>query len=436
MGSLSPHPRKHKVAVVGSGNWGTAIAKIVAENTASHDAIFEKEVQMWVFEEKVEIPKTSRHYDPSSPLCQGPQNLTEIINKTHENVKYLPGIALPENIHANPSVVDAVKDSTILIFNLPHQFIIKTCEQIKGKILPYARGISCIKGVDVTEEGVSLFSETIGKTLGIYCGALSGANIANEVAQEKWCESSIAYDPPHLDSQAPSPNRSPSASTVDVVHFEHKDTSGQLSQVKLQPLPSEYPPVDHTVLKTLFHRPYFHIRVVSDVAGVSLGGALKNIVALAAGWVDGMGWGDNAKAAIMRVGLLEMVKFGEKFFGATVDTRTFTEESAGVADLITSCSGGRNFRCAKLSVERKQPIEKIEETELNGQKLQGTLTAVEVNKFLKKQGLEDEFPLFTAVHRKNTSMFVPLYLCAIANPAVGILEGSMSVESIPSYIER
>jgi glycerol-3-phosphate dehydrogenase (NAD+) len=149
-----------------------------------------------------------------------------------------------------------------------------------------------------------------------------------------------------------------------------------------------------------------------------------------------MGWGDNAKAAIMRVGLLEMVKFGEKFFGATVDTRTFTEESAGVADLITSCSGGRNFRCAKLSIERKQPIDKVEETELNGQKLQGTLTAVEVNKFLKKQGLEDEFPLFTAVYRKSPSCFVPLYLFAIANPVVGILEGSMSVESIPSYIER
>lgn len=106
-------------------NRGTAIAKIVAENTASNDSLFERDVEMWVFEEKVEIPKNSRHYDPSSPLCQGPQNLTEIINKTHENVKYLPGIALPENIHANPSVVDAVKDSTILIFNLPHQFINK-----------------------------------------------------------------------------------------------------------------------------------------------------------------------------------------------------------------------------------------------------------------------------------------------------------------------
>lgn len=357
---------------------------------------------MWVYEEKVEISKDSRHYNASSPLCQGPQNLTEVINTVHENIKYLPGISLPTNLHANPSLVDAVKDSTILVFNLPHQFIIKTCEQIKGKILPYARGISCIKGVDVQEEGISLFSETIGKILGIYCGALSGANIASEVAQEKWSESSIAYDPPHLDSKAPTPNRSPSSSTTDVVHFEHRDVSGQFSPVKLQALPTEYVPIDHEIWKSLFHRPYFHIRVVSDVAGVSLGGALKNVVALAAGWVEGMGWGDNAKAAVMRVGLGEMVRFGEKFFGATFEPRTFTEESAGVADLITSCSGGRNFRCAKLSVERKQPIEKIEETVLNGQKLQGTLTAYEVNSFLKKQGLEEDFPLFTAAYRKFT----------------------------------
>lgn len=355
---------------------------------------------MWVFEEKVEVPKDSKHYNASDPLCQGPQNLTEIINKYNENIKYLPGIALPKNLHANPSLEDAVRDSTILIFNVPHQFIIKICEQLKGKILPYARGISCIKGVDVNEEGVSLFSETIGRKLGIYCGALSGANIATEVAKELWSETSVAYDPPHMDSKAPSPTRSPTSSTADVVHFEHKDTSGQFSEVKLRALPSQYPPVDHDLLKHVFHRPYFHVHVVNDVAGVSLGGALKNIVALAAGWVDGMGWGDNAKAAIMRVGLLEMVKFGEQFFGATIDSNTFLQESAGVADLITSCNGGRNHRCAKLSVLRGKSIEEIEKTELNGQKLQGTSTAHEVNKFLKKQGLEKEFPLFTAVQSK------------------------------------
>lgn len=355
---------------------------------------------MWVFEEKIEVPKDSKHYNPSEPLCQGQQNLTEVINKFNENIKYLPGIALPKNLRANPSLEDAVKDSSIIVFNVPHQFIIRICDQLKGKILPYARGISCIKGVDVNEEGVNLFSETIGKTLGIYCGALSGANIANEVAKELWSETTIGYDPPHLDSKAPTPTQgSPSASTVDVVSFEHKDTSGQFSKVKLQPLPNEYPPIDHALLKTLFHRPYFHVRVVSDVAGVALGGALKNIVAVAAGFVEGLGWGDNAKAAVMRVGLLEMVKFGNQFFGNSINNQTFTEESAGVADLITSCSGGRNFRCAKLSVERNTPIEEIEKQELNGQKLQGTLTSHEVNRFLKKQGVEHEYPLFTAVQR-------------------------------------
>ena len=376
---------------------------------------------MWVFEEKVEIGKDSPHYDAN---FSGPQNLTDVINRTHENVKYLPGVRLPTNLHANPSIEDAVKDGTILVFNLPHQFILKTCQQIKGKILPYARGISCIKGVDVNEEGISLFSETIGKTLGIYCGALSGANIANEVAREMWSETSIAYDPPHMDSKAPTPQRSPTSSQVDLVQFQHRDTSGEMSKVKLQALPSDYPPINHDVLKTLFHRPYFHVRVVNDVAGVSISGALKNVVAIAAGWVEGMGWGDNAKAAVMRVGLMEMVRFGDKFFGATINQRTFTDESAGVADLITSCSGGRNFRCAKLSVERKQPIEEIEQSELNGQKLQGTLTAVEVNNFLKKQGMEEDFPLFTAVYR----MFCVTVRLSGVNLWLTLLQASSTVK--------
>jgi len=151
-------------------------------------------------------------------------------------------------------------------------------------------------------------------------------------------------------------------------------------------------------LKALFWRPYFHVRLVDDVAGVSLGGALKNIVAIAAGFVDGRGWGDNAKAAVMRVGLLEMVKFGKEFFGETVNGGTFTEESCGVADLITSCSGGRNHRCAKIAIAEGLSLEEVEARELNGQKLQGLSTAVEVNSFLKARGVEKEYPLFTAVY--------------------------------------
>lgn len=374
---------------------------------------------MWVYEEETTVPEKSSHYDASSELSTKPQKLTYLINHFHENVKYLPGIPLPKNVVANPSVTDAVKDSTILVFNLPHQFIGGICKQLRGHIVPYARGISCTKGLNVQENSIGLFSETIGKELGIYCGALSGANIANEVAQEKFSETTVAYDPPRLDSQNPTPatsrGTSPASSHVDLTQLAHKDVSGKASKVKLKPLPQEYPPIDHSTFKTLFHRRYFQVRVVSDVAGVSLGGALKNIVAVAAGFVDGLGWGDNAKAAVMRIGLLEMVSFGQKFFGNTVQPRTFTEESAGVADLITTCAGGRNHRCAKLSVQRGVSIEEVEATELNGQKLQGTLTTVEVNRFLKSQGMEKDFPLFTAVYE--------------------ILQGRAKVQDLPELIE-
>lgn len=419
MASLTAHSRKHKVCVVGSGNWGTTIAKVVAENTKEHGDIFEEEVKMWVHEEEYQIPKTSPHYDANSVLCKHPQKLSELINHLHENPKYLPNIALPRTVRAVPDITEAVKDATILIFNMPHQFIGKICEQLKGKILPYARGVSCIKGVDVSDMRCELISDSIASKLGIYCGALSGANIASEIAQSKYSETTVAYDPPPMDSQHPTPSGtpggSPTQSHLNLHSLKDMDQSPSGKTQKLSAVPSEYPPLHHANIKKLFHRPYFHVRVVSDVAGVSLGGALKNIVALAAGFVDGLGWGDNAKAAVMRVGLMEEVKFGKMFFGESVHTKTFTEESAGVADLITSCMGGRNFRCAKMSVAEGKKLEEIEERELNGQKLQGNSTAYEVNAFLRKEGKEAEFPLFTAVY--------------------DILEGKAKPEDIPKLIE-
>ena len=385
---------------------GSAIAKIVAENTKGHPDLFEPDVQMWVFEEETTVPENSKNYDASSELSTKPQKLTKLINHFHENVKYLPGVDLPHNLVANPSLKDSVKASTILVFNLPHQFIGGICDEMKGHVVPYARGISCTKGVNVSGDGVSLFSETIGAELGIYCGALSGANIASEVGQEKFSETTIAYDPPHVDSQNPTAKgQTPESSELDLTKITDSSESKETgSEKKLRPIPSEFPPVDHALIKTLFHRPYFHVRLISDVAGVSLGGALKNVVALAAGFVSGLGWGDNAKAAVMRVGLLEMVKFGKMFFKDSVHTATFTEESAGVADLITSCSGGRNFRCAKMSVEKGISIGEVEKQELNGQILQGTATTHEVHRFLKMRGLEGEFPLLTAVHRKSSKL--------------------------------
>jgi glycerol-3-phosphate dehydrogenase (NAD+) len=396
---MSGNTKKHRVAIIGSGNWGNTIAKVVAENTREHPDDFEEEVQMWVFEEDVQISKDSKHYKANPQLASKPQKLTHIINELHENVKYLAGISLPTNLIANPDLLETVKGATILVFNLPHQFIGKTCADLEGHVVPFARGISCIKGVEVTDDGCHLFSDRIGEKLGIYCGALSGANIANEVALEKFSETTIAYAPPAMDHHEPGESSTPT----------NKSKSG------LQPIPAEYPELCHASIKKLFHRPYFHVRLTDDVAGVSLGGALKNVVALAAGFVDGLGWGDNAKAAIMRVGIMEEVKFGKMFFGESSKPETFTEESCGVADLITSCSGGRNFRCAKMSVAEKLDIHEIEKRELNGQKLQGTSTAAEVNSFLKAKGKEAEFPLFTAVHN--------------------ILEGKEKAEDLPELLE-
>ncbi|KAM0741631.1 hypothetical protein ACQRIT_004488 [Beauveria bassiana] len=412
---LGGHGKKHKVTVVGSGNWGSTISKIVAENAKLCKDLFEPEVQMWVFEEDVVIPSDSKH---AAAAGSEPQKLTALINQYHENVKYLPGITLPDNLIANPSLLDAVKNSTILIFNLPHQFIHNVCDQLKGQILPFARGISCIKGVNVSADGVSLFSEWIGEDLDIYVGALSGANIANEIAAEKWSETTIAYDPPTMDnSRAPTPrSASPAIGTVDLSQVPHKDARGRTSKSKLTPIPGEYPPLDHESLRKLFHRPYFHVQMVSDVAGVSLGGALKNVVALAAGFVEGRGWGDNAKAAVMRIGLMEMVRFGKEFFGETVQTGTFTETSAGVADLITSSSGGRNFRCAKKAIEKGLSVSEVEKQELNGQKLQGTLTAFEVHSFLSTRDKLRDYPLFTAVN--------------------DILVGKAQVDDIPSLVSK
>ena len=440
MATLTAHEKRHKVTVVGSGNWGSAIAKIVAENTADHPHLFEPDVQMWVFEEDFAIPKDSKNYNSSSELCSKPQKLTKLINHFHENVKYLPGISLPKNLHANPSLRDSVKDSSILIFNLPHQFIAKTCDDLAGHIVPYARGISCIKGVAVSADSVSLFSDVIGTKLGIYCGALSGANIANEIAQEKFSETTVAYDPPPMDSQAPTPKGpSPQASALNLTELNERVPTGT-RKARMHALPSEYPPLDRNNLKALFHRPYFHVRIVSDVTAVSLAGALKNVVALAAGFVTGLGWGDNAKAAIMRVGLLEMVKFGHTFFeNSGIRTETFTEESAGVADLITSCSGGRNFRCAKLSVERNVDIREVEKSELNGQSLQGIGTTEEVYQFLEARDKLTDFPLMTAVHGKSriSHIYKQVRFWDSLTPVypIVILSGKAKPKDLPELIE-
>lgn len=323
-----------KVCIVGSGNWGSAIAKIIGKNIQKSNR-FDPVVKMWVFEEIINGRK-----------------LTEIINKEHENVKYLPGHTLPKNVVAVADVVEASAGADVFIFVIPHQFITRICDQIVGHIKPGAFGISLIKGVDEGAEGLKLISDIIREKLKIEVSVLMGANIASEVADEKFCETTIGCK---------------------------NEKHGQ-------------------IFKELMQTPNFRITVVDDCDTVEICGALKNIVAVGAGFCDGLDFGDNTKAAVIRLGLMEMVAFAKLFCRGSVSIATFLE-SCGVADLITTCYGGRNRKVAEAFVRTGKSIEELEKEMLNGQKLQGPQTSAEVYKMLKQKNMVDKFPLFSTVYQ-------------------------------------
>ena len=123
-----------RVCIIGSGNWGSAIATLVGRNCARLPHV-ETQVSMWVYEETVQLEDGTE------------RKLTEVINEQHENVKYLPGIRLPENVVAVPDLAEACDQATLLIFVLPHQFLPRLMPTIKANCHPSCRGVSLIKGL-------------------------------------------------------------------------------------------------------------------------------------------------------------------------------------------------------------------------------------------------------------------------------------------------
>ncbi|KAH7286958.1 hypothetical protein KP509_32G029600 [Ceratopteris richardii] len=301
------------------------------------------EVRMWVYEE----------------ILPSGEKLTDVINNTHENVKYLPNINLGLNVVADPELHNAVKDATMLIFVTPHQFVEGICKRLQGNVRHDAKAISLIKGMEVKKDGPCMISSLITEILGIECCVLMGANIANEIALEKFSEATIGYR-------------------------DDKKAAEKWGE--------------------LFSKSYFHVNIVNDVEGVELCGTLKNIVAIAAGLVDGLQMGNNTKAAIMRIGLREMRVFSKLIFPSVRDSTFF--ESCGVADVITTCLGGRNRKVAEAFARHdgQRSFDELEAELLQGQKLQGVSTAAEIFEVLKARKWEEQFPLFTTVHKIATGI--------------------------------
>ncbi|CAG9472232.1 glycerol-3-phosphate dehydrogenase, putative [Plasmodium vivax] len=328
-----------KISILGSGNWASAISKIVGTN-AKNNYLFENEVKMWIRDE----------------LVNG-ENMVDIINKKHENVKYLKGVALPHNIVAYSDLSRVINSADLLIFIIPSQYLESVLTLIKEnqsiKIEKHAKAISLTKGFIVKNNQMNLCSKYISNFLDIPCCALSGANIAMDVAMEEFSEATIGGN--------------------------DKDTL--------------------LIWQRVFDLPYFKINCVNETVGVEIFGALKNIITLAAGFCDGLEASPNSKSAIIRIGVKESFHFGKTFFNYT-DVSIFFE-SCGLADIITSFLGGRNAKCSAefVKCQPRKTWEQLENEILKGQKLQGTVTLKYVYQMIQKNNLTHEFPLFTVLHK-------------------------------------
>lgn len=261
-----------KVAVLGAGSWGSALAKCLSEN--GHQVI------LWG------------------------NNAEQIshINATHENPEYLKNIVLPHNIVATTDVATALKDVNAIVIVVPTNAVRSVCKIIAPYITSNPYIIHAGKGL---EQGTNLRISEI---------------IKQEIAASLYRQVIVLSGPSHAEEVA--------KQDITTITAASNDESA-----------SEY-------VQKLFMNTYFRVYTNTDVIGVELGAALKNVIAVGAGIVNGLGYGDNAKAALVTRGLVEITRFGLRF-GALQET--FSGLS-GVGDLIVTCTSvhSRNWQFGNL----------------------------------------------------------------------------------------
>ena len=150
-----------RIVIIGSGNWGTAIAKLIGENCSrpqqeqqqqqqqprssissrNSRLLVEPTIQLYVHSEQVMVDTKDGNEQRMMELC-------DVINLYHVNTKYLPGITLPLNIVATSNLIEATTNATLIIFVTPHQFLPSLLPTIRDHVHPtHCRGIHLIKGI-------------------------------------------------------------------------------------------------------------------------------------------------------------------------------------------------------------------------------------------------------------------------------------------------
>ncbi|WP_353894386.1 NAD(P)H-dependent glycerol-3-phosphate dehydrogenase [Proteinivorax hydrogeniformans] len=296
-----------KVSVLGAGGWGTAIAISLAKDG--------QQVKLWTRTDK------------------SAQNL----NKTRENIKYLPGAVIPANVTISSSIEKSVLNSDIIVIVTPSSAVRRVCEKIKPVISKDTIIVTASKGFE--QNTLLRMSEVIQDVLGKQqpVAVLSGPNHAEEVGRE--------------------------IPTATVVASSKRKTA--------------------EIVQDAFMGPKLRVYTNPDIVGVETGGALKNIIALGAGISDGLGFGDNTKSALLTRGLTEIARLGVAMGGETV---TFAGLS-GIGDLVATCTSthSRNWRAGNLLGQGKTLDEILADTNMV---VEGVKTARSVNHLAEKYNVE------------------------------------------------
>ncbi len=210
----------------------------------------------------------------------------QFLHKGRENVKFLPQFKIPEAVHITDDIKEAIEAAEIVVVAIPSQFIRKVFKNLKDVDLSQRILLSVVKGIE--KKTLKRVSEIIKEELSInkLC-VLSGPTIALEVAKEIPASAVVASEDINLAKE----------------------------------------------IQEVFMMGRFRIYTSTDVVGVELGGSLKNIIAIAAGISDGLGFGTNAKAALFTRGLVEMKRLGVAM-GAKEET---FNGLSGIGDLMTTC---------------------------------------------------------------------------------------------------